>query len=1110
MDMAITISDMLAKAENVNRGVNDVLEYLGKKLKVSRVYIFEYSEDGKYTSNTFEWCAKGIKPMINRLQGLDINLYGYDTFFTDSDMLACPDITVLPDATRKILEEQDIKAVVQCAIVEHGAVRGFIGVDDCRSVRPDWEAESKESKGLRYVSCLLSMYLMKERNLERLDKAKEEAILRETGKAAAFAQENLDLINEIIGSGLWYFSFNEKGEMVNVTWSDKFRHMLGFDNELDFPNNIKSWSDRLHPDDKEETLRRYRQGISGEREYDVKYRVKKKNGEYEWFNAHGKCTRYSNGNPRLFVGTFINITQTENYAKDINVRMSTVLGGIKGGLKISTPDEGFPYTYLSDEVAAIQGYSVSEFLEITNGKALSNVIESDRYRTNVTVRRQFMNGTDHSVKYRVKHKDGSIRWVHDFGRKVTMPDSTELIYSLIQDITDEENLNIRLSAEKSQYRDALTKNALYTVTFDVTDGFLTEENITCKGMNELPESLKISEPKTYDEVCIRYRKSLEVETFDEMSDQMFSREGLLKMYGDGHTSESAEYYKKKTETYIRAQALLSKDETTGHVMATIIYFDITDTKKAELEKQKALKDALAQAEHANRAKTVFLNNMSHDIRTPMNAIIGFTALAAAHADDTEKVRDYLKKIQISGSHLLSLINDVLDMSRIESGKVNLQEAEVSLPEVMHDVKNIIQPDVNSNRLELFFDTVDVTDEYVICDKLRLNQILLNCISNSIKFTPAGGTIGVKVSQIPCKSKGYANYEFKIRDTGIGMSKEFLEHIFEPFERERTSTVSGIQGTGLGMAITKNIVDMMGGKISVTSEKNKGTEFTVNLMLKIASEVSEKNYFIPSLKGVHSLVADDNYDTCTSVAGMLRKIGLRPEWTMSGKEAVLRSQDAAENADPFGVYIIDWLMPDMNGIEVVRRIRNSIGKDAAMIILTAYDWTDIENEAREAGVTAFCSKPLFMSELCKLLRNSEDDTDEKNQNKITRDLKGLKILLVEDNDLNREIAVEILSELSADAETARDGLEAVDMVKNSDKVYDVILMDIQMPVMDGYTSARNIRSLEGDKSQIPIIAMTANAFEEDKKAALESGMNGYIAKPININNIVNTIYSVLNR
>ncbi len=483
----------------------------------------------------------------------------------------------------------------------------------------------------------------------------------------------------------------------------------------------------------------------------------------------------------------------------------------------------------------------------------------------------------------------------------------------------------------------------------------------------------------------------------------------------------------------------------------------------------------------------------------MNAIVGFTALAASHIDNKEQVQDYLKKIDVSSQHLLSLINDVMDMSRIESGKVTIDESEVHLPEIIHDLKTIIQSNVSSKRLELCIDTQDVVHEDIITDKLRLNQVLLNILSNAIKFTPAGGRISFRIIEKPSPAEDLASFEFRIKDNGIGMSKEFQKTIFEAFTREKTSTVSGIQGTGLGMAITKTIVDMMGGVISINSEEGKGTEFIVSLTFRI-NGTPAKTEPLSELKNCRALVADDDTDTCLSVCSMLRDIGLRPDWTNYGKEAVIRTKEAQEHGESFSVYIIDWIMPDMNGIETVRRIRKVIGDKVPIIIMTAYDWADIEDEAKEAGVTAFCNKPLFMSELRATLaepfRKDEKKTEKAPEN---IDFSGKKILLAEDNKINQMIAEAILTKAGFQVDIAEDGQIAVQKMTDAPAgTYDVILMDIQMPNMDGYEATKRIRALDdNDKANIPIVAVTANAFEEDRQLALKAGMNGHLAKPYDV-------------
>ena len=538
------------------------------------------------------------------------------------------------------------------------------------------------------------------------------------------------------------------------------------------------------------------------------------------------------------------------------------------------------------------------------------------------------------------------------------------------------------------------------------------------------------------------------------------------------------------------------------------YILVMSDRTSDRKMNQALSEAVRAAETANKAKSTFLSNMSHDIRTPMNAIIGFTTLAVSNIDDKKRVRDYLGKILSSSNHLLSLINDILDMSRIESGKIHLEETEVSLSDVLHDLKTIISGQIHAKQLELYMDAMDVTNEDVYCDKTRLNQVLLNLLSNAVKFTPAGGTVSVRIRQYPGTVKGSELYEIRVKDNGIGMSQEFVQKIFSPFERERTSTVSRIQGTGLGMAITKNIVNMMGGTIEVLTEQGKGTEFIVRLPFRIQSK-HQRIEKIAELEGLKALVVDDDFNTCDSVTKMLVKVGMRSEWTLSGKEAVLRARQSMEMGDVFHAYIIDWRLPDMNGIEVTRQIR-SLGDDTPIIILTAYDWSDIEVEARAAGVTAFCAKPMFMSDIRDTLMTAIGQKQAEAETAILptagSDFRGRYILLVEDNELNSEIAAEILNEYGFLVDTAENGAEAVEKVKNSKPGnYDLVLMDVQMPVMNGYEATKQIRALDNPAlAGITILAMTANAFDEDKKKALECGMDGFLSKPIVIEELISIL------
>ena len=579
---------------------------------------------------------------------------------------------------------------------------------------------------------------------------------------------------------------------------------------------------------------------------------------------------------------------------------------------------------------------------------------------------------------------------------------------------------------------------------------------------------------------------------------------LEEIQVNGQREWDFEYVHLRTGEKRRFHNIAMGSEVNGKKKYILVMSDRT----ADWKMNQALSEAVRAAETANRAKSTFLSNMSHDIRTPMNAIIGFTTLAVSNIDDKKRVRDYLGKILSSSNHLLSLINDILDMSRIESGKIHLEETEVSLSDVLHDLKTIISGQIYAKQLDLYMDAMDVTNEDVYCDKTRLNQVLLNLLSNAVKFTPAGGTISVRLKQFPGTVKDSGLYEIRVKDNGIGMSTEFVKKIFSPFERERTSTVSRTQGTGLGMAITKNIVDMMGGTIEVQTEQGKGTEFIVRLPFRIQFKQHQTEK-IAELEGLKALVVDDDFNTCDSVTKMLVRIGMRSEWTLSGKEAVLRARQSMELGDAFHAYIIDWRLPDMNGIEVTRQIR-SLGDDTPIIILTAYEWSDIEVEARAAGVTAFCAKPMFMSDIRDTLMiaigQMQAEAEDTRPLASGSDFRGRCILLVEDNELNSEITVEILNGYGCQVDTAVNGAEAVKKIKNSKPGdYDLVLMDVQMPVMNGYEATRQIRALNDPAlAGITILAMTANAFDEDKKKALECGMDGFLTKPIVIDELIGVL------
>ena len=531
--------------------------------------------------------------------------------------------------------------------------------------------------------------------------------------------------------------------------------------------------------------------------------------------------------------------------------------------------------------------------------------------------------------------------------------------------------------------------------------------------------------------------------------------------------------------------------------------DVSQEKKAEIESHKALKDAYRAAENASRAKTEFLSNMSHGIRTPMNAIVGLTAIAGANIESQDRVVECLGKITKSSRHLLGLINEVLDMARIESGRISLAEEDFRLPELVDNLLTLTKPAIDEHHHQLEVHIEHIEHEAVCGDSLRIQQVFVNLMSNAVKYTPDGGKITLTIKEKPNGFSELGCYEFSIEDNGIGMTPEFQKIMFEPFSRADDHRTTKVQGTGLGMAIARNIVNLMNGDIQVESAPNKGTKITVTVYLKLQENEKEQE---KELLDLPVLVVDDDKTCCESTVATLQEIGIAGEWVLTGKEAVERCYARHEtNSDYFAV-ILDWKMPEMDGIATARKIRERVGEDVTIIILTSFDFSEIEEEARAAGVNAFMAKPLFRSRLTATLRQFTSEKKEENarnylEDFATENYAGKRILLVEDNELNREIATEIIGMTGVTIDIAENGKIAVEKVMEApEKWYDLIFMDIQMPIMNGYEATAAIRALAGSRGKVPIIAMTANAFAEDVQLAKNTGMNEHIAKPLDLNKL----------
>lgn len=531
---------------------------------------------------------------------------------------------------------------------------------------------------------------------------------------------------------------------------------------------------------------------------------------------------------------------------------------------------------------------------------------------------------------------------------------------------------------------------------------------------------------------------------------------------------------------------------------TMAIRSIDDVIHREEEQRKMLAQAVERAEAANHAKSEFLSRMSHDIRTPMNAILGMTSVATMHIDDKDRVLDALSKITVSGKHLLGLINEVLDMSRIESGKVSLTENAFKLSDTIESLLTVFRSQMAAKGLALDAGVVQLAHENVLGDEQHLQQIFMNIMGNAVKFTPTGGKISIQIEEKASHIAGFGCYEFIFEDTGIGMEKEYIEKIFEPFSRASDSRIDKIEGTGLGMSIAVNIARMMNGDIKVESEPGKGSKFTVMVYLKI-DDMTESDLAIYSDLSV--LVVDDEETACESTCEMLRSLGMKAEYVLDGDTAVQRL--TGENAETFAVVILDWKMPGKDGVETAKEIRELAGDDIMIVIQSAYDWADIESEALDAGVNAFIGKPLFRSRLMRVLKDALGQNQEEKVSALEKfqqtDYSGKRVLLVEDNEINIEVAKELLSIVGIQVETAENGKLAVEAVTEKEAgYYDLIFMDIQMPIMNGYEAAKAIRASEReDLKKIPIVAMTADAFADDIRKSEDAGMNAHVSKPVDI-------------
>ena len=925
-----------------------------------------------------------------------------------------------------------------------------------------------------------------------------------------WAYENLALVNESIHSALWYFECNENGEIVHVNWSHAFRQILGYHDILDFPNKLDSWSNLLHPEDYDRVMQLLLETIADKAnttKYNVEYRLKMQDGQYHWFRASEEVIRRLDGSANRIAGIISNIDaekrsrmQAQRAAAFHRAFTSANLCEYYVNLEKNTFDT------FKVEPSLMTAFEQNHTWDGLVRFLVDNyVVEEDKKSVTDFYNRAYITEKLKGLETELRQEcrivlDGEERWVSNVVMRGEIEDS-EYAMIFLRDITESKAETARRMqmASDNASMDLLIKSMVRLLDrFVVCD----LENDRYRFYNLQGEMIYAPTGTYHDfveQVAVRYK------TLEPLAavDALFSPENIRKNLQGENDIYKFEYCSIDENTYKIASFIPLEWDGTKLVKALLASMDVSQEKKAEIESHKALKDAYRAAENASRAKTEFLSNMSHDIRTPMNAIIGLTAIAGANIESQDRVVECLGKITKSSRHLLGLINEVLDMARIESGRMSLAEEDFSLPELVDNLLTLTKPAIDEHKHQLEVHVEHIEHEAVCGDSLRIQQVFVNLMSNAVKYTPDGGNITLTIKEKPNGFSELGCYEFSIEDNGIGMTPEFQKIMFEPFSRADDHRTTKVQGTGLGMAIARNIVNLMNGDIQVESAPNKGTKITVTVYLKLQENEKEQE---KELLDLPVLVVDDDKTCCESTVATLQEIGIAGEWVLTGKEAVERCAARHKTGRDYFAVILDWKMPEMDGIATARRIRECVGEDVTIIILTSFDFSEIEEEARAVGVNAFMAKPLFRSRLTATLRQFTSGKKEKNARNYLEDFAkenyaGKRILLVEDNELNREIATEIIGMTGVTIDIAENGKIAVEKVMEApEKWYDLIFMDIQMPIMNGYEATAAIRALAGSRGKVPIIAMTANAFAEDVQLAKNTGMNEHIAKPLDLNKL----------
>ena len=840
---------------------------------------------------------------------------------------------------------------------------------------------------------------------------------------------NLALLNEAIYSGFWYFDCDENSEIVNANWSHEFRKMLGYHDTLDFPNKLESWSDLLHPQDKERVMVQLQAAIkdkTNQIKYQVEYRMRMKDNQYQWFRASAEVIRRLDGSASRIAGIFINIDaekkeimQAQKSAAFHRAFTKADLCEYYVNLEANTFDTFkvepslmtvFEQSHTWDELIR---HFVDSYVVETDKKAVSSFYD----RGYIAERLKGLE-TELALECRIT-LNGEERWVRNVVIRGEIEDS-EYAMIFLRDITE---AKVESARHLQMAADNASMEQLIQSIVRLVDRF-----VVCDLENDRYEFYNLNGQMIYKPLGFYHDFQMQVlekyKTLEplEAIDILIAPDNIRKKLKSENDIYKFEYCSLDEKTYKIASYIPLEWKNGKLEKVLLASMDVTQEKKAEIESRQALKEAYRSAENANRAKTEFLSNMSHDIRTPMNAIVGLTAIAGANIESQDRVIECLSKITESSRHLLGLINEVLDMARIESGKMTLAQEDFNLSELVDNLITLTKPVLDEHKHNFDIHINHIEHEAVCGDSLRIQQVFVN---------------------------------------------------------------------------------LMNGNIKVDSTLHKGTRITVTIYLELQEKEKEQDR---NLMNLPVLVVDDDKTCCESTVATLKEIGITGEWVLSGREAVERCYARHELKNDYFAVILDWKMPDMDGIETARQIRKRIGKEITIIVLTSYEFSEIEEEAKAAGIDAFIAKPLFRSRLTATLRQFTSGRKEKTaRNYLEKlseaDYTGKRILLVEDNELNREIGVEILQMTGAEVETAENGKIAVEKVEASPEgLYDLVFMDIQMPVMNGYEATAAIRSLPGEKGKLPIVAMTANAFAEDVQLAKNTGMNGHIAKPLDMNKL----------